>query len=435
MGTYRMSIDEELGVALRDGLGLKNFVETGTYKCGTTRWAAGAFANVWTVEAFEPYYQKAKAANPDLVAQGVNFIFGDSRVELPRILRKLKTPALIWLDAHWMGNKEVSDGTPGECPITEELEAIAKSKIDHVVLIDDARLFCSDANPSKHAPEQWPRLREIEAIVNRNKKHYIVIHEDMIIIAPLGKASEIVKEHMKLPSLEVLVLTSNQYAHVCQPFAHLFNKHFGDTIPARVLRYDVRPRGLPANFSNVSMGYQDNVAWSTGLRMYVDQFLSNDLILLMLEDYFITQPVNVALITALWRWMSDNPNVAKLDLSGDRLKVPYTEAEIIGGVQLIESAPDANYQASIQAAIWRRDTLRQFLIDGETPWQFEKRGTKRMIAARTDGTFSGRIMGTDPAVLHYVNAVGGEGRKPGEYDHKKIPPALWAELAGKGLVK
>jgi hypothetical protein len=426
-----MSIDEELAEALRVGLGITDFVETGTYKCGTVKWAEGKFATVTTIESYEPYYRLAQENNPDLVAAGVKFIYGDSRTELPKVLRKLRGPALLWLDAHWMGNSKTSQGTLGECPIREELTALAKTKYAHCILVDDAHLFCGD-NPSVVCPEQWPRYEEMTRVLNSGAhKFYTIVHEDMIIYVPLGKAVDIVKKHIDAPTLDILVLTSNKYAHVCLPFAHHFNRAWGQ-IPATVMRYDVRPPKLPPNFNNRAMGNQSDFSWSSGLRSYVQQFVPGDLVLLLLEDYYFTQPVNVALITQLWNWMLENPTFAKLDLSGDRLKTPYIMAGEAFGVQIIESAPEANYQASLQAAIWRKDFLLDTLVNGETPWEFEKRGTRRIMAAREAGKFAGRILGTSPALLHYVNAVGGEGRSPGIYDTRKMPREMIDEMRGYG---
>jgi hypothetical protein len=132
--------------------------------------------------------------------------------------------------------------------------------------------------------------------------------------------------------------------------------------------------------------------------------------------------------------MEDTPEIAKIDLTGDRLKVPHSEYGNVSGIELVESLDDAPFLTSIQAAIWRVDVLLRFLNDAENPWQFEKKGGGRMKRARTykKSAFTGKILGTSTPLLTYINAVGGEGAKPGEYDFSKFPIGLGIEL---GLIR
>src|SRR3990167_8627091 len=139
MGKFRLGIPQELALKLRDRFGLRYFGETGTYRAGTALWAGENFDKVWTIEGWEPYYNRCAGAHAD--KENITFIFGDSRVKLPEVLAEIGEPALVWLDAHWLGNAEVSAGTDGECPIKEEIAALVASGQKHVILIDDARCF------------------------------------------------------------------------------------------------------------------------------------------------------------------------------------------------------------------------------------------------------------------------------------------------------
>jgi hypothetical protein len=70
----------------------------------------------------------------------VTIIHGDSGDVLESLLRFFKPEAtLFWLDGHWNSGFERG---PKDTPIQRELEHIAyHSPRDHVILIDDARLF------------------------------------------------------------------------------------------------------------------------------------------------------------------------------------------------------------------------------------------------------------------------------------------------------
>lgn len=411
--TLGMVEHRELALKLRDLFGIEHFVETGTYKGDTTKWAAEHFKNVTTIEAYKPRYEKTFAALNHL--ENVEFIFGSSRTKLRRALPKGKA-AILWLDAHWCNNYEYSLNTEGECPLIDELKAVRKADC---VLIDDARLFL--ARPHRpHDPAQWPSFGEIRAML---PGRYIVVWEDVIIAVPV-EATQLVREVIGYESdPEFLIVASNKYVHCLPATYHLLNEHCG-TPQARLLRYDVRPPKPPENIVQCAVGKQANYSWSTGLSVMLASVVQNDKIVMILEDYWITR-ADMAAVKALWEYMDEHPQVMKIDLSGDLARRACEIHDIVGDVTLVRAAEGVKFRASVQAAIWRRDWLCQHASEHEwNAWQFEKH-------ACNDGTL---VLGVVRPLIEYVNAIGGQGNKPGEYDHKKIPAELWSDLAEKGLV-
>ncbi len=229
--------------------------------------------------------------------------------------------------------------------------------------------------------------------------------------------------------MNIYVLTSNEYLHCLQGFIYLFNKYWNTSQEVKVIRYDIRPRGLPVNFTHYAIGDQDQFSWSSGVVRWLSD-VEDDVFLLMLEDYFISEPVDVERIEGLYQLMLDDDSICKIDLTNDRLKFAHRKH----GKHLIESLPTAAFQTSLQAALWRRDYLQRFLVPSEGPWQYEKKGTKRVKVARKAGDFDGVILGCKQPPLRYVNAIGGEGNKPKRYDRKKFPTELWDELSAKRMV-
>ena len=90
-------------------------------------------------------------------------------------MKELKKPALFWLDGHYSGG-ETARGKK-DTPILEELITIFGAKEEHIILIDDARLFGS--------AKDYPSLKEL-AFFCRNKKPNIdfVVLDDCIRITP-----------------------------------------------------------------------------------------------------------------------------------------------------------------------------------------------------------------------------------------------------------
>lgn len=429
MGNVGFENLKELALALRDQYNLTTFIETGTYKAATTAWATDNFKQVVSIELDEGWHSRAKR-KIFAKQKGVKLLLGDSAIVLPKVLKRLRQPALIWLDAHWC---KAGKATAPECPLREELKAIRDSGVEHFILIDDARLFIEPPN------SDWPSLDEIHNLLPDS--YFTEFWNDAIIAAPL-KATELVRGFINpVPKkgppveeskLEPVILTSNLYLHALPAFAYLFNK-FWPNQSVRVVRYEVRPPKLPPNFTNYAIGKQADYTWSSGLLKYLEDH-QGELILLMLEDYFINGAVHKNVIGWAWKFMLGHPEIAKIDLSDDRMKVPHTNYWAGENSEMIESAPDAPFQTSLQAAIWRVDFLKRFLDPTESPWQFEKQGTKRVIAAREAGEFDGLILGFKNPPLTYVNAKGGMGTLPGLWDTKKIPPWMEQELSRKGLM-
>lgn len=179
MGKYRLGAPETLALRFRDEYHIEVFIETGTYKGGTTAWAAQHFKRVVSIEAYRPYYEAA--LRKFAAAPNVEIVFGNSGDLLGDVLRRTPEPALLWLDAHWCGNYELSVGTSGECPLMREL---AHVRSGDVIMIDDARLF-NDPPPRPHDPAQWPDTDEIiAALPGRDWFEF----EDVFVFLPKGES-------------------------------------------------------------------------------------------------------------------------------------------------------------------------------------------------------------------------------------------------------
>jgi hypothetical protein len=118
--------------------GPRVFVETGTNFGHTVSSALGTFDTIYSIELDEALWQSAAkrfARHPE-----VRLRLGDSAVELAGILSELSQPALFWLDAHYSGAGTARGAL--DSPIMQELAAISRHQVsDHVLLIDDARMF------------------------------------------------------------------------------------------------------------------------------------------------------------------------------------------------------------------------------------------------------------------------------------------------------
>lgn len=180
MGLIRMGPPTELIAKLAIEFSIPNLVETGTYYGGTAVWASQYFKNVSTIEYSKDLYEEA-VGNFNHISN-IEFIFGDSRSELTKLLARLEGGSIFWLDAHWSGGSTY--GENDECPLIEEIEIINSYKFDSFIFIDDARLFTSPPY-HPHKIEQWPNFTTVvDALKSVSNDKYIVIIEDVIIAVP-----------------------------------------------------------------------------------------------------------------------------------------------------------------------------------------------------------------------------------------------------------
>ena len=107
----------------------KIFVETGTYLGeGINTALEAGFEKIYSIEIDDYYFKRCleKFRNNEKV----NLIKGDSKEELPKLLKQIQEPATIWLDAH----------TDFDTPIMDELKVLQQCPIkNHIILIDDVR--------------------------------------------------------------------------------------------------------------------------------------------------------------------------------------------------------------------------------------------------------------------------------------------------------
>ncbi len=180
MGIVTQGIPTEIVLELARLNGSTVFVETGTFRGDTTRWASGHFATVHTIERAERLFN---LYSPDLAhLKGVTPHLGDSREILPRILGEFRGQrAVHWLDGHWSGGETA--GERDECPLLDELACLS-SRAEDIILIDDARYFLC-APPPPYNPSQWPTISDIvAALPGSAPKPFVQVVDDVIFSVP-----------------------------------------------------------------------------------------------------------------------------------------------------------------------------------------------------------------------------------------------------------
>jgi hypothetical protein len=148
------------------------FIETGTYLGHTVEAVAPLVSRAISIEIDKDLADKAR--HRLAASKNVTILHGDSAKILPDLVRDLDRPAVFWLDGHYSSG--VTGGDPDEPPILRELDCVlSQQDQEHVILIDDARLFTGRRG--------YPTIAQLVAYIRARDTHRrINVYADIIRI-------------------------------------------------------------------------------------------------------------------------------------------------------------------------------------------------------------------------------------------------------------
>ena len=175
--------------------------------------------------------------------------------------------------------------------------------------------------------------------------------------------------------MRITVSTCDKYKHLLPGFAYLFNKYWHPDQAVTVLGFAPPDNELPPNFEFVSMAPTETQSWTDHHREWLEK-QNDELILFLLDDYWLIAPVRLDAIKKLETEILEEP-ADKGDLNADmygkhnqrinRMPLPHKPG-------YVKADPMAAYRSTTQPCIWRRDFLLELMIPGRTPWEFEIKG-------------------------------------------------------------
>jgi hypothetical protein len=154
--------------------GIKTLIETGTLFGEMVEASNKVFQSIYSIELDETLFKKAAKRFNNI--EHIKIIQGDSGFVLPVLLDTIDAPCLFWLDGHYSG---AGTGRGEEdTPVSKELQAVLTHQYrDHVVLIDDARLFTG--------VDGYPTLEALGNMVATQRPEWLVeTQHDIIRISP-----------------------------------------------------------------------------------------------------------------------------------------------------------------------------------------------------------------------------------------------------------
>ena len=201
--------------------------------------------------------------------------------------------------------------------------------------------------------------------------------------------------------MRVVVYTSDRYRWCLGPFQYLFNVYWSELQDVIVggfkpPQFDLAPN---VSFHSIAPDNYPVERWSDGLIEFLNS-MDDEVIIFMLEDYWLCRGVNHGAVASLEEYMAMHPGVLRIDLTADRLYSGRAfDVDTWGCLDIIETPPDTPYQWSTQACVVNRKHFLRCLQPGMAPWEFELRGNELIPAGL-------RVLGTRQWPVRYINAVG-----------------------------
>ena len=191
-------------------------------------------------------------------------------------------------------------------------------------------------------------------------------------------------------NIPVYVLSNPKHHWLLPGFAYCFNTFWNGKKsvrqPVKVLSTGKRDKfidQLPMNFKYKSI--RDNAYHVNEWSDFVIQCMrtiKDEHFILMLEDYWLNAHVKLQIVYDLFEYITglyEHEDLLRIDLTADRAsKKRISDFEHFKGIDIISSSRNSKYQMSFQAAIWNRRNFQSTLVKGETPWEAEINGTKRL---------------------------------------------------------
>ena len=211
----------------------------------------------------------------------------------------------------------------------------------------------------------------------------------------------------------VVVSTCDKYLPYLKPFIHQFNRYWSKDQSVLVAGFTKPDFDMPRNFHFHSIGKQEDYPidkWSDSIIKLCSQIVDETFVF-MLEDYWITDTVDVEGVQLLIDHARQYPDIIRIDLTNDRYDTMHAHPEYkdrydykigkLGHLDLIKSFVGAPYSLSMITSVWNKAKVMECIRPGWSPWMVETEGTRNAPSVGND--FS--ILGTEKSLVPHCVGV------------------------------
>ena len=177
--------------------------------------------------------------------------------------------------------------------------------------------------------------------------------------------------------VSVFISSCDAYQSCWAPFCHGLKKYWPDC---------PWPIYFVTNFLEPPCGWTLKVGkeqdWTATQRMALRQ-ISSDVILFMLDDFWLTDRVDTKSLVEFADLILEGKadKIHLTNFSDERKTVVPSDID----KRLNGYASNSKYRTALQGGLWRVGVFKSLMRDGESPWEFETKGSAR--SQKTPYTF------------------------------------------------
>lgn len=206
-------------------------------------------------------------------------------------------------------------------------------------------------------------------------------------------------------NITILLSSCDLYEDAWYPFLRLWQIQWPDCPYKIVLSTETKKCHCDyLNIKTVNSG--KGVSWSKRLRDAIDE-IDTEFILFSLEDFFLTEKVNIDLFNQAKNLMEDNSRIGLINFFWERLGTEYEYKE--GEDSYFKPMDKKNTaRTNVVISLWRKEYFKKMLYKDEDPWQYEKNAPLRALYAGYD-IYSQRYAVSSPVFHYCMNPADGLG--------------------------
>lgn len=179
----------------------------------------------------------------------------------------------------------------------------------------------------------------------------------------------------------VVVSSCDKNEDLWSPFFQLLNiqwnnRHYPIVLNTESKKFDYKDMNIKT-FQFYKLGKK--VTWSKRLLKTL-KAIDTEYILFMLEDFFLSKPVDQQRIEQCINWMDNDKNISVFSFN----KTIRPDIRDNKYLHFEKRSQTSDYRLNCQVAVWRREKLISYLRPHEDPWQFEILGSIRSQRYKED---------------------------------------------------
>ena len=207
-------------------------------------------------------------------------------------------------------------------------------------------------------------------------------------------------------AFSILINSCDQFNDCWEPFFELFTRYWPGCSQPIFLNTETKGWSFPTLRVQCTQVQTRSLSprrltWSECLAGALSQ-IDTDLLLYMQEDYFVDRPIDVASILDLAELMRVDPDIRHIGLTDFGSHGPFERTD---DPRLWKISLNARYRISLQAGLWRTDSLKSYLRPWENAWMLEIFGARRSARQRDPFLTVNREIynaRTNP-IIHYLH--------------------------------